>query len=119
MYHCAILIAGVALTFMASCSAPDLPPARRHYIQQVSDVDALPTGYIFEETPSSVVVPPPILPPAPPVPPAGQGYPIAQPTDHPDQVRSPFEPFRLIDVTGFKSGQLARDPANQKIFRIP
>jgi hypothetical protein len=116
MYHCAILIAGVALTFMASCSAPDLPPARRHYTRHVSDVDALSTGYLSDLPPSSGVVPPSR---PPPVPPAGQGYPTAQPTDHPDQVRSPFEPFRLIDVTGFKSGQLARDPANQKIFRIP
>ena len=57
--------------------------------------------------------------PAPALSPATQGYPTAELTENPDQVRSPLEPFSLIDVTGFKSGQLARDPANQRIFRVP
>lgn len=47
------------------------------------------------------------------------GYPTAQRTANPDQVLSPYEPYNVIDVAGFKSGQLARDPSNQKIFRIP
>jgi hypothetical protein len=46
-------------------------------------------------------------------------YPTAEPTTNPDRVLSPYEPFNLIDVTGFKSGQLARDPSNKKIFRVP
>lgn len=56
-------------------------------------------------------------PPASPTPPGT--YPVAQRTANPDQVISPFSPFNVIDVEGFKSGQLARDPSNQKIFRIP
>jgi hypothetical protein len=49
-------------------------------------------------------------------------YPTARRTANPDQVLSPYEPFNVIDISGpprFKSGQLARDPSNQKIFRIP
>ena len=46
-------------------------------------------------------------------------YPLAKPTGTPNQVASPYEPFNVIDVTGFQSGQLARDPSNRKIFRVP
>jgi hypothetical protein len=58
--------------------------------------------------------------PRPPDPEPVRGeYPLARRTDNPNQVISPFDPFNVIDVTGFSSGQLARDPSNQKIFRIP
>jgi hypothetical protein len=56
-------------------------------------------------------------PPARPTTPGS--YPVARRTANPDQVISPFSPFNVIDVEGFKSGQLARDPSNQQIFRIP
>ncbi len=46
-------------------------------------------------------------------------YPMAERTANPNQVISPYAPFNVIDVTGFNSGQLARDPTNNKIFRIP
>lgn len=46
-------------------------------------------------------------------------YPVARSTDNPDQVISPFAPYNVIDVQGFRSGQLAKDPSNQQIFRIP
>lgn len=46
-------------------------------------------------------------------------YPMAQRTENPNQVLSPFPPYNVIDVTGFTSGQLARDPSNQQIFRVP
>jgi hypothetical protein len=46
-------------------------------------------------------------------------YPVAERTTNPNQVRSPYEPYNLIDIEGFTSGQLARDPSNQKIFRVP
>ena len=51
--------------------------------------------------------------------PVPQRYPIAQRTDNPDQVISPFAPFNVIDVSGYNSGQLVRDPTNNEIFRIP
>jgi hypothetical protein len=46
-------------------------------------------------------------------------YPVAERTTNPSQVRSPYEPYNVIDVEGFTTGQLARDPSNQKIFRVP
>jgi hypothetical protein len=46
-------------------------------------------------------------------------YPVAQRTEDPNQVLSPYEPFNVIDIEGFRSGQLAKDPSNGKIFRIP
>ena len=36
-----------------------------------------------------------------------------------DRVISPYSPYNVIDVKGFRSGQLAKDPSNGKIFRIP
>jgi hypothetical protein len=54
-------------------------------------------------------------------PPAPQqtDYPVAQRTDDPNEVLSPYPPHHRINVEGFKAGQLARDPKNQKIFRVP
>lgn len=51
--------------------------------------------------------------------PVPQRYPVAQRTDNPNQVISPFAPFNVIDVTGYNPGQLVRDPTNNEIFRIP
>jgi hypothetical protein len=34
-------------------------------------------------------------------------------------VISPYEPYHVIDIEGFRSGQLARDPSNNRIFRVP
>jgi hypothetical protein len=52
-------------------------------------------------------------------PPAPDDYPVARRTAKPNEVISPFPPYNVIDVTGFQSGQLARDPSNQEIFRVP
>lgn len=60
----------------------------------------------------------PTPPPAPPVPPRDQ-YPVAERTNNPNRVLSPYAPYNVIDVEGFRSGQLAKDPSNGKIFRIP
>jgi len=46
-------------------------------------------------------------------------HPVAQRTENPNQVISPHPPYNVIDVTGFNSGQLARDPSTGKIFRVP
>lgn len=57
-------------------------------------------------------------------PPANPGnqrteYPVAERTAKPNEVISPFPPYNVIDVSEMKSGQLARDPSNKKIFRVP
>jgi len=63
--------------------------------------------------------PPAIAPPEPPAITPRQEYPSAERTDNPNQVLSPYSPYNVIDVEGFRSGQLAKDPSNGKIFRVP
>ncbi|MES2982939.1 MAG: hypothetical protein V4727_11545 [Verrucomicrobiota bacterium] len=46
-------------------------------------------------------------------------YPVAERTSNPNHVISPYAPYNVINVEGFRSGQLAKDPSNQKVFRIP
>ena len=46
-------------------------------------------------------------------------YPTAEPSGTPGQVISPYAPHGKIDVSGFNSGQLAKDPSSGKIFRVP
>ncbi len=61
-------------------------------------------------------------PPPPPQPTRPGEYPTAQRTANPNEVISPYPPYNVIDVQGFRSGQLARDPSdpnNQPIFRVP
>lgn len=57
-------------------------------------------------------------PPAP-QPKPRQDHPVAETTDTPGRVLSPYPPYNVIDVEGFKSGSLAKDPSNGKIFRVP
>jgi hypothetical protein len=52
-------------------------------------------------------------------PPTRDQYPLAERTANPNHVISPYAPYNVINVEGFRSGQLAKDPSNQKIFRIP
>ncbi|MBG7607038.1 MAG: hypothetical protein IZT59_03275 [Verrucomicrobia bacterium] len=56
---------------------------------------------------------------SPPRQPTRDQYPVAERTDNRDRVISPYSPYNVIDVEGFRSGQLAKDPSNGKIFRIP
>ena len=46
-------------------------------------------------------------------------YPVAERTEKPGMVISPYAPYNVIDVEGFQSGALAKDPSNGKIFRVP
>lgn len=48
-----------------------------------------------------------------------QDYPYAERTGNSNRVISPYAPYNVIDVDGFRSGQLAKDPSNGKIFRVP
>ena len=61
--------------------------------------------------------------PEPPAQPDTPGsYPLATATENPMQVISPFPPYNVIDLSDLPkpvSGQLARDPSNQQIFRVP
>lgn len=90
---------------------PPYPPERGDYSGGPRDTyDTRPDDYNTRPAPEN------------PQPSTPGNYPTARRTSNPDQVLSPYEPFNVIDISGpprFKSGQLARDPSNQKIFRIP
>jgi hypothetical protein len=128
-----VVLGALALT---SCFFPAEPPPRRHgptgpsaayrsgYDEYGSDAgrddgyDAPPPAPM--ELPRES--PPPRetnVPPTNPAPAGRKEYPVAERTNNPNQVLSPYAPYNVIDVAGFKSGQLAKDPSNGKIFRVP
>ena len=102
-----------ATVFLAACMPPpEVPPPRFKpnppFPPEIVDPYAQPQENTLSET----------SPPPPPPTRPGE-YPTAQRTANPNQVISPYEPYNIIDVEGFRPGQLARDPSNNKIFRVP
>lgn len=112
-------IAAASLAGLASCFSPppEPPPHRFRQHRPPAPEPLAPDSY--QTYPSPYQAPPAPTPPEPAPPTATGGYPTARPTEDPDQVISPYDPFNVIDVAGFKSGQLVRDPSNRKIFRVP
>lgn len=109
--HKTLLAAATAL--LAACTPPpDVPPPRFKpnppYPPEIVDPYAPPP-----DTTSTEPAPPPPSPTRP-----GE-YPTARKTANPNEVISPYEPYNIIDIEGFSSGQLARDPSNNMIFRVP
>lgn len=77
---------------------------------------------IHEDSRNRGTTPPPSgygNPPPASTPPSTGGYPLATRSSKPNIVISPYPPHNAIDITGFNSGDLARDPGNRKIFQIP
>ncbi len=103
-----------AIAGLHSCTPPPpVPPPRFRPNPPHAPVPVQPDAYGND-------ISPPVEPtPEPPPPTATGGYPTGRPTTNPNEVISPYEPFNVIDVTGFTSGQLVRDPSNKKIFRVP
>lgn len=124
-------LALASLAGLTSCFPPDPGPPPRYQPQGIYGRDPLPPypserGDYEDERRENYDARPDAYDtrPAPrdPQPATPGSYPLARRTANPDQVLSPYEPFNVIDISGpprFKSGQLARDPSNQKIFRIP
>jgi hypothetical protein len=124
------LIGAASLLFGAvACEPLPVYPEngpRRPYPQQApAPQEPRPPYYSDQQAPTN---PPPnydprygTQPPAPPAPPVTprEQYPVAERTDNPNRVLSPYAPYNVIDVQGFRSGQLAKDPSNGKIFRVP
>lgn len=109
-------IATACMAGMVSCTPPRVPPPR------FQPNPPYPPEQVYPYGPQDDMTVPPSDPtqPSPQPPPTATGsYPTAKRTVNPDEVVSPYEPFNIIDIAGFTSGQLARDPSNQKIFRIP
>lgn len=109
----------IAALFVASCTPPpDVPPPQFTPRPPLPPVPVDP----YAQAPDPYGDPPPSTAPqdVPPAAPTRPGeYPTALRTANPNEVLSPFEPHNVIDVEGFRSGQLARDPSNNKIFRVP
>jgi len=91
---------------------PPYPPQQLDPYAQNTSPD--PYGNLYSRP-----APEPAPAPLAPTPPAAGSYPTATRTTNPNQVLSPYAPYNVIDIEGFQSGKLARDPSNQKIFRIP
>jgi len=106
-------------SILTSCVDPIPPPPPRFtpnppYPPQPVDP--------YGQNPQPYGQPPDVSPPGfnpPPAPTQPGEYPIARPTAKIDEVISPYEPYNVINVEGYKSGQLVRDPHNKKIFRVP
>jgi hypothetical protein len=115
------IITAAAFISLVSCIPPDPPPPRFRQDPPFAPEEVAPFRMEDDVSPPPSQLSEPSQP-APPPPTANGGYPTATSTANPDQVLSPYEPYNVIDISGpphFKSGQLARDPSNQKIFRVP
>jgi hypothetical protein len=109
-----LILASIGSLALSSCVYEAPPPPRFMPNPPYPPQVVPPSDYRTDISPP----PAPSLPqPTPPT--ATGGYPTAERTANPDQVLSPYEPYNVIDVAGFKSGKLVRDPSNQKIFRVP
>jgi hypothetical protein len=117
--HILMPIAAMAALLASACTPPpDVPPPRFKpnppYPPEI--VDAYGTAPRYENEDSGYADPAPAPAPTPGRP---GDYPLATPTPNPNEVISPYEPYHVIDIEGFRSGQLARDPSNNRIFRVP
>lgn len=108
------------LVFLASCQPPPpVPPPNFRPNPPYAPTPVPPYGEESTDQPDPYSFNRPD--PEPPVTTPGS-YPTATATDNPMQVLSPYPPFNVIDLSDLPdpgSGQLARDPSNKKIFRIP
>jgi len=114
------ILAAAAAIVLASCTPPPVPPPRftpnpPYPPQPLDPYDQTTDPYGQAADPAA----PTPSAPQPEAPQTPGTYPNAQRTADPNQVISPYAPYNIIDVEGFRSGQLARDPSNQKIFRVP
>jgi hypothetical protein len=111
----AVALAIAALTLNA-CSPPEPPPAP--YFIPNPPYPPQPVDPATAHEPQAPSIDGGISPSPAPSSRIGD-YPWARLTGKPNQVISPYEPYHTIDVSGFSAGQLARDPSNRKIFRVP
>lgn len=114
-------IAAATATALASCSPPEpVPPPRFRPNPPYAPLPVDPYGQPYDPYGQNTDIAPPAPPSPETVAPTRPGeYPIAKGTDKAGEVISPYEPFNVIDVSDCRPGQLARDPHNMKIFRVP
>ena len=107
-----------AAFILAACTPPEpVPPPRFTPNPPYPPQPVDPYGQTTDPNGQKTDIAPPAPNPAPPTRPGD--YPTARLTAKPGEVISPYEPYNVIDVSEFQSGQLAKDPSNKKIFRVP
>lgn len=113
-----LLSAAATITLiLAGCTPPEpVPPPRFKPNPPYAPQPVDPYGQTTDPAPATDP-----NAPAQPSPPATKpgDYPTARPSGKPNIVISPYEPYQEVDVSECTSGQLARDPYNRKIFRVP
>lgn len=111
--------------FLVSCEPLPVGHDQRYGPNRYPDRDQRPDPRPYPEPdgrygPGRQLPPEPQPAPQPAPQPTRDQYPTAERTNNPNQVISPYGPdYNVIDVEGFRSGQLAKDPSNGKIFRVP
>jgi hypothetical protein len=113
----AVSVAAIT-ALLVSCIEP-LPPVPGPHFKPNPPYAPQPVDPTAENPPNGQPsdVPPPTENPGSPSRPGE--YPTAKPTTKSNEVVSPYEPYKVINVEGYKSGELVRDPHNKKIFRVP
>lgn len=112
-----LFTAAAAAILLNSCIPPEpVPPPRFRPNPPYPPQQVDPNGQQSDPYGQNQDISPP---PPPPQPTRPGDYPYAQRTAKPGEVISPYEPYNVIDVSDFKSGELAKDPSNKKIFRVP
>lgn len=113
-----LLLALAFIVTLPSCLQPhDVPPPRFRPNPPYPPAPIPPDDGEYDG-----ITEPPDIGNNPPPPTPADPYPTAKATSNPGEVISPYPPYNVIDISGpplFRSGQLARDPSNQKIFRVP
>ncbi len=117
-----LLFAAAAVAMIhAACTLPEpVPPPRFKPNPPYPPQQVDPYGQPIEPYNGQPDVAPPDNPTPPPPQPTRPGeYPTARATAKPGEVISPYEPYEVIDVSEYTSGQLVRHPTSRKIFRVP
>lgn len=110
------------------------PRGRTQYLREVDPAYAVDDPVAGPEIPSEVAPtedeavkvapsrstePSPAPPPEPPKKIDPATVPYATKTNTPGRAKSPYPPHRELDVSGMKSGSMAKDPTTGKVFRVP
>ncbi len=101
---------------------PDYVPPERDPAEMTPDPDDSEPDAGSQPTPgpgSSTPAPQPTPPPEPKTKVDPSSVPAATKSSTPGRVKSPYPPYRELDVSGMASGSLAKDPTTGKVFRVP
>ena len=114
------LSAVLSTVLLVSCIEP-IPPERPHFQPNppYPPREVNPYGDQVPDQQNPNDSPPSYYQAPNPAPTRTGEYPVARSTAKADEVVSPYEPYNIINVEGYRTGELVRDPHNKKIFRVP